>query len=118
MSAREPAALVGSIISMGAVLGRFTRIMTRHCQITVAAAGDWDTKHPLDSYCLSAIQFWLEHLNLGNRKYCFNSVQHSKIIFSDATNYACGALVKGGHEIACHKMFTPEERGTVQLIES
>ena len=56
MSARELAALVGSIISMGAVLGRFTHIMTRHCQITVAAAGDWDTKHPLDS-CLSEIQF-------------------------------------------------------------
>ena len=33
------------------------------------------------------------------------------IIFSDASNYACGALVKGGHEIACHKMFTPEEAG-------
>ena len=58
--------------------------MTRHCQITVAAAGNWDTKHPLDSYCLSEIQFWLEHLNHGNFKYCFNSVQHSKII-SDAS---------------------------------
>ena len=96
---------------MGAVLGRFSRMMTRHCQITVAAAGDWDTKHPLDSYCLSEIQFWLEHLNHGNGKYCFNGVQRSKISFSDASNYACGALVKGGHEIACHKTFTPEEAG-------
>ena len=110
MSAGELAAFVGSIISMGAVLGRFTRIMTRHCQITVAAAGNWDTKHPLDSYCLSEIQVWLEHLNHGNRKYFFNSVHHSEII-SDASNYACGALVKGGHEIACHKMFTPKEAG-------
>ena len=33
------------------------------------------------------------------------------IIFSDASNYACGALVKEGHEIACHKMFTLEEAG-------
>ena len=65
----------------------------------------------LTSYCLSEVQFLLEHLNYGNRKYCFNSVQHSKIIFSDASNYACGALVKEGHEIACHKMFTPEEAG-------
>ena len=112
MSARKLAALVGSIILTGTDLGRFTRMTTRHSEITVAAAGDWDTKHPLDtSYCLSEIQFWLEHLNHGNRKYCFNSVQHSKIIFSDASNYACGALVKGGHEIACHKMFTPEEAG-------
>ena len=96
---------------MGTVLGRFTHIMTRHCQITVAGAGNWDTKHPLHSYCLSEIQFWLEHLNHGNHKCCFNSVQHSKNNFSDASHYACGDLVKGGHEIACHKMFKPEEGG-------
>ena len=95
---------------MGAVLGRFTRIMTRHCQITVAAAGDWDTTS-IGQLLSFRNTVWLEHLNHGNRKYCFNSVQHSKIIFSDASNYACGALVKGGHEIACHKMFTPEEAG-------
>jgi hypothetical protein len=64
MSARELSTIVGSIISMGPVLGRLARIMTRHCQITVAAAADWDTKHALDSYCLLEIQFWLQNLQL------------------------------------------------------
>ena len=42
---------MGSIISMGPVLGRFARIMTRHCQMTVAAGQDWDTRYALDNYC-------------------------------------------------------------------
>ena len=54
-SARELAKIVGSIISMGSVLGRLTRIMTRHCQMTVAAGQDWNTKYALDNYCLSEI---------------------------------------------------------------
>ncbi len=108
-SARELAKIVGSIISMGPVLGRLTRIMTRHCQMTVAAGEDWDTKHPLDNYCLSGIKFWVDNLHHVNSKYCFNPISHNKLVYSDASNYACGALVKGDKQMICHKMFTPEE---------
>jgi hypothetical protein len=50
-SARDLPKIMGSIISMGPVLGRFARIMTRHCQMTVAAGQDWDTRYALDNYC-------------------------------------------------------------------
>ena len=43
ISARELAGIVGSIISMGAVVGRLIRTVTRHCQITIAASATWDT---------------------------------------------------------------------------
>lgn len=108
-SARELAKLVGSIISMGPVLGKLTRIMTRHCQMTVATAPDWDSRHPLDDYCLSEIKFWSENLHLVNSKYCFNPIMHNQIVYSDASEYACGALVQGENQLICHKMFNPEE---------
>ncbi len=31
------------------------------------------------------------------------------MVYWDASNYACGALVKGDKQMICHKMFTPEE---------
>jgi hypothetical protein len=80
-SARELAKIVGSIISMGPVLGRLTRIMTRHCQMTVAAGEDWDTKHPLDNYCLSEIKFWVDNVHNVNSKYCFNRISDNKLVY-------------------------------------
>ena len=41
VSARESASLVGKIISAGAVFRNISRIMTRYCSISVAAAQDW-----------------------------------------------------------------------------
>ena len=55
--------IVRYLISMGPVLGRLTRIMTRHRQMTVAAGQDWNTKYELDNYCLSEINFWLENIH-------------------------------------------------------
>lgn len=108
-SARELAVVVGSIISMSAVIGPLSRIMTRHCQISIAAANDWDSVHDLDNYCISEIQFWHENLKKVNKKDCFIQVANNKMIYSDASSYACGALVKGESHLVCHKMFSPDE---------
>ena len=48
LSARDLASLVGQIISMSPVLLNLSN-MTKHCQISVAAAKDWDSLFPLDS---------------------------------------------------------------------
>jgi len=108
-SARELAAIVGSIMSMSPVVGRLSCIMSRHCQIAVAIADDWDTKHDLDKYCILEVRFWYENLVNVNTKYCFNRLVHNKMIYSDASDHACGALVKGDKELICHRMFTLEE---------
>ena len=72
-----------------------TRIMTRHCQITVAVGEDWDTKHPLDNCCLFEIKFWVDNLHHVNSRYCFNSISHNKLVYSDASNYALRGISKG-----------------------
>ena len=110
-TARELASVVGSIISMSVVFGRVARIMTRHCQITVAAADAWDTQQTVDDYCRLELRFWDSHLEKFNKKHCFLYPTNNKIIYSDASSYACGALIQKTEQSICHKMFTPEEVG-------
>ena len=57
LSARSLAFIVGKIISMSPVLGNLSRIMTRDCQMSVAAAQDWDSVFPLDRHCMVKLQF-------------------------------------------------------------
>ena len=50
LSTKSLASIVVKIISMSPVLGNISRIMTTgHCQMSVAAAQDWDSVVPLDS---------------------------------------------------------------------
>jgi hypothetical protein len=49
-------------------------------------------------------------MNYANSKYCFSSrIYHNKTVYSDASCYACGTLVKGGNQLVCRKMFTTED---------
>ena len=48
---------MGKIISAGAVFGNISRIMTRYCTISVAAAQDQDSKFTLDQYCIRELSF-------------------------------------------------------------
>ena len=109
VTARELASVVGSIISMGVVFGNVVRIMTRHCQISIAAAETWDTQQPLDDYCSLELQFWDLNLKKFNQKNCFQQPINSKIVYSDASSFACGALIQNEDRMLCHKMFTAEE---------
>ena len=111
VSARQLSAFVGSIISMGAVLGRLARIITRHCQITIAATPSWDETFKMDYYCRKELLFWRKNISFLNSKKCCISVpKYHKIVYSDASKRACGALILGDKEIVSHKMFTEQER--------
>ena len=99
MSARQLAVVIGSMVSMSAVIGCLSYIMTRYCQIQIAASTDWDTVQVLDSYCLSEIQFWNDNLSQVNKRDCFVHVENYKMVYSDASSYACGALIKGTTEL-------------------
>ena len=48
VSARLLSSFVGSIMSMSPVVSSLASIMTRHCQISIAAAPDWKTEFDLD----------------------------------------------------------------------
>ena len=105
VSARELASLVGKIISAGAVFGNISRIMTRYCTISVAAAQDWDSKFTLDLYCVREIEFWetnLDRVNLKRIVDCpFRASKY--IVYSDASATGCGAHLNVNGEQVCHK---------------
>ena len=109
LSAGSLASIVGKIISMSPVLGNLSRIMTRHCQMSVAAAQDWDSVFPLDSYCIVELQFWKNNLCSVNSKSVSDLTFPFISIYSDASNVACAGHI-AGKDVHAHRMFTEAER--------
>ena len=109
LSARSLASIVGKIISMSPVLGNLARIMTRHCQMSVAAAQNWDSVFLLDRYCVVELEFWKNNLRSVNTRSVSDSVTPFVSIYSDASDVACAGHIDG-KDICAHRMFTEAER--------
>ena len=109
ISARKLASIVGKIVSTGPVTQNLARIMTRHSQMSVVSAQDWDTPFQLDAYCTLEFEFWKTNLKQANERYFSTDPCPSKIIYSDASQGACAAHISGEDAIA-HRMFTANER--------
>ena len=107
--ARDLASPVGKIISMSAVLGNLSSIMTKHCQMSVAAAQDWDTPSPLDRYCIVELEFWKDSLRRLNSRDLFSCNPPFISVYSDASDVACGGHILG-IGVCAHRMFTNAER--------
>ena len=85
--------------------------MSRHCQISIAAADNWDSHFPLDEYCLGELKFWQQHaLNLRARTFK-ELVLTNKTIFTDASKAACKAHIQESRQTT-HRAFTLAEQET------
>ena len=91
LSARQLASFTGKIISTGPVVGNVSRIMTRHCSMSVAAVPDWDLLFKLDQYCINEVEFWNDNIIKGNVRYCFSGTTANCFDYSDASGTGCGA---------------------------
>ena len=111
ITARQLARVVGQIISTGPVTGNLARILSRHCQMSVACAANWDTTFLIDDYCLQELQFWITNLKLVNARSFKESSSSNRTICSDASATACGAIILGTNHVA-HRMFTQSEQET------
>ena len=109
MSARQLASFVGKIISTGAVVGNVSRIMTRHCSMSIVVAQDWDSPFKLDQYSVDEVNFWRVNLENANIRYCFSNSLPNCFVYSDASG--TGAHIALNHEFICHNMWTEEESG-------
>ena len=110
ISARQLASFVGQIISIGPVIGNLTRMMTRHCAMSIASAPTWDDVFHLDDYCKREIYFWRDNLKNLNEKHCFLYNKPSSFAYSDASDTGCGSLITMNETILCHKMWLPHEK--------
>ena len=93
VSARVLASVVGQIISTGPVTGHLARIMSRHCQMSIASAAEWDTPFEMDQYCLHELKFWHTNVTAINSRSFTEATNQT--IYSDASATACGAFIEG-----------------------
>ena len=70
--------------------------MTKHCSMVVAAANDWDSRFPLDHYCVQEIRFW------ENNMCELNCDKSGFVIYSDASQSGCAAHMTLNDEQILH----------------
>ena len=109
VSARVLVSVVGQIISTGPVTGNLARIMSRHCQMSIASAAEWDTPFEIDQYCLHELKFWHTNVTAINSRSFTESLATNQTLYSDASATACGAFIEGKTH-AAHRMFSSSEK--------
>ena len=69
-TARELAQVTGKVISLSPVLGNLTRLMTRHCYMSIETRSCWDKKLILvyPSEILRELYFWRDNVKSVNCK--------------------------------------------------
>lgn len=111
ISARSLASFTGQIISTSTVTQNISRIMTRHCSMTIATSQFWDIPFELDDYCKEEILYWNENLPLLQSRSCFVNKGPHILIYSDASSTGCGAFVQLDNQQTCHKLWDTIEAG-------
>ena len=103
------ASFTGQIISTAPVAGNISRIMTRHCIMSILSAQHRDSEVKMDSYCIEELYFWKNDLNsIKVRDYfLFNKPQ--RFAYSDASATGCGSVITLNEDCVCHKLWEPSE---------
>ena len=88
------ASVVGQIDSFALSVGTTVRLMTRFSYRAVQSAASWNSFIQLDSPTLREFTFWQTNISSLNRQQIWTHNQTpSQIVYSDASNSACGALL-------------------------
>ena len=100
-TARELARVTGKVISLSPVVGNLTRLMTRHCYMSIETRSCWDKKLILvyPSEIFRELYFWRD------KSYRPSSV----VMYSAESNVACGAYSVEIESKVFRKMFNDFE---------
>ena len=93
---------MGKIISMMPVIGNIARLMTRHCYVVIENRLSWDSTICLESndFCITELHFWRQNIDLLNVKKLGGYMCPDTLVFSDASDIACGSyVVKGNNSV-------------------
>ena len=110
-TARELARVTGKVISLSPVVGNLTRLITRHCYISIETRSCWDNNLFLvyPSEILRELYFWRDNVKNVNCKKLVSYRPSSVVMYSDASNIACGAYSVEIESKVFHKMFNDFE---------
>lgn len=112
VSARRLAQCSGKIISMSAVFGNLTRLMTRYIYKEIETRKSWDYKYKLhlENPCLEELKFWLKNISVRNKRYLSSYTPLGKIVFSDASSIAAGSYIVDCKDSVFHSMWSDDEK--------
>ena len=87
------ASVVGQIISFELTARTTIRLMTRFSYKVVQSAASWNSCIQLDESSLQELNFWQQNItSLNKQQIRRNNKIPSQIVYSDASNSACGAI--------------------------
>ena len=110
LTPRRLSKITGKIISFMPSLGNICRIMSRNLMMIIAASRFWDEKIFLTVKAQQELTFWSKNIHFLPKKTFFNrTFLPDKIVYTDASGYACaGYTVETVHQVV-HKMWSDEE---------
>lgn len=107
---KELASIVGQIISLEMAAGNVVRFMTRSAYRIINTCSSWKEKVLIDSITRSEFVFWYNNIsNLNCKQLWPDNIVPSKVVYSDASAHACGAILNLDEKIF-HTNWTEEER--------
>lgn len=111
-SARLLAQVTGKIISLSPVFGNLTRLMTRYCYMCIEQRFTWDKslliKYPDE--VKRELEFWKNNVEKMNSKFLSPYSPSQTLVYSDASDVACGAYTVEIGSKVFHKMWNPVEK--------
>lgn len=111
-SARQLAQFTGKIISLSPVFGNLSRLMTRFCYMCIEARYSWDTVLNLiyPDEVRREIIFWKRKVLISNTRMLTPYTPPQILVYSDASNQACGAYTVEVNNKVFHKMWNDSEK--------
>ena len=110
VNVRNLATVVGQIISLTPCVGGVTRIMTRSLYAVVNTKVSWNSTVVLTKEACSELVFWSQNVDsLNCRCPWLPLCQPAKLVYSDASDYACGSFIHSEGKIF-QQNWSPVER--------
>lgn len=110
-TARKISQIAGKVISTKFVLSNIVRLKTRFLYKTIDFQNSWDSRFNILEWpeAHKEILFWRDNINRLNKRDIETKAEQKTLFFSDASNYAIGA-VGLNNKIICHKNFDAWEK--------
>ena len=112
VTARKLAQCVGKVISMMPVIGNIARLLTRRCYVIIENRVSWDSVLCLDrsDFCITELNFWRKNIEFLNVKKLGGYSRPDTLVFSDASDIACGSFVVKASNSVFHNNWSEEEK--------
>ncbi len=110
MKVKDLASVVGQVISLEMAVGNVVNLMTRSAYSLINNCSSWHDKVQLDSATKLEFNFWLNNISKLNSKQLWpDNLIPSRIVYSDASAHACGAILNVDEKVF-YSNWTEEER--------